>query len=197
MRVVYKNRDREAVWEDAILTGDEIMLDTLAHIWRHPQPQSLTVTGPHLYPDPWSHDGAIAGGMQAGWVLEGDPPESTKLEYGDDDGPNVELVEKHYPGGQDHDQSNHGRKGNPRQLGPNPGQTASRVHGAPLFHPLYDTDTKTFGYKKLRLPDGTLAKFTLVDVLASGSEATKKRFNLTRLSPGSRWCSTRPSPGTR
>jgi len=161
MRVVYKNRDREAVWEDATLTGDELMLDTLDHIWRHPEPH---------------HDGAIAGGMQAGWVIEGDPPESTKLEYGDDDGPNVELVEKHYPGGQDHDQSNHGRKGNPRQLGPNPGQTGKGVHGSRLFHVLYDTRTKSYGYKPLRLPNGDLAMFTLDDALAAAGEKGSAAF---------------------
>ena len=88
-------------------------------------------------------------------------------------------ITKHYPGGQDHDQSNHGRRGNPRQLGPNPGQTAVRIHGAPLFHPLYDTDTKQFGYKKLRLPNGDIAKFTLDDILASADtlkKGTRKRF---------------------
>ena len=126
---------------------------------------------------------AIAKAIIAGFAGECGVPELTRLMLtrNTDGGFGIEkrLVgfTKHYPGGQDHDQSNHGRKGNPRQLGPNPGQTGERgVHGAPRFHVLYDTRTLAHGYKPLRLPNGDFAKFTLDDALESMGEKGSAAF---------------------
>lgn len=109
MKVLYKNHGREAVWINSVLVGDQIMIADLEFVTRHPDRQSLTVTGPHIYPDLWSFDGAIAAGMQVGYEMEHEQPESTMVPAGAiDGGLPVATIQKHTPGGVDHEQGLHG-----------------------------------------------------------------------------------------
>lgn len=73
MKVIYHHQKKTAVWEDADLTGAQYMIDYLLDIWKyHNKPVPLTPTGPDVFPSMWTHEGATAAGLVAGYYMTGD-----------------------------------------------------------------------------------------------------------------------------
>jgi len=83
MKVVYHHLNKTAMWEDAVLTGTEYMIEYLLDVTRYHRAEvPLTLLGPYVQPSMWTHEGAIAAGLVAKYRMTGDQTKASKIPEG-------------------------------------------------------------------------------------------------------------------
>lgn len=116
--VHYTRGRREAVWNDGLLDGDELLVDLIKEAAVRAPIQAFTPTGPFVLPGLFDQHAAFAAGLALDMKMDVDPP-FRLAPPGVVDGPGdiasalvrAKIV-KHLAGTEhDHDQSTHGRRG--------------------------------------------------------------------------------------